>query len=238
MAKIKLADGSQIGSNIGRVMADHGTITGKAQLARATGISPSTIGRIIRGEAMPSADYLARIAQALGVSVQDLHGGASPMPAMRPILAWEHPNDLPEGDFVMIPGLGVRPSTSRPDSIDVVIDTQDQPQAFRADWIRRRNLRPSALAWLLTEDDSMAPRIQRGDSLVVDTVATYVQDGRVYALWYDGGLRVKRLYRLPGGGLRIQSDNAAYTAIDLGAQLVQHVRILGRVVHVAGEGGL
>lgn len=73
---------------------------------------------------------------------------------------------------------------------------------------------------------------------MVDTSQTTVIDGKVYALWYDGGERVKRLYRLPGGGLKIKSDNDTYPAIELSADTVELVRIIGRVVHVAGEGGL
>lgn len=84
----------------------------------------------------------------------------------------------------------------------------------------------------------MEERIQHGDALVVDTSQTDVMDGKVYALWYDGGERVKRLYRLPGGVLRIQSDNPKHPTIEVPASEMEHVRIIGRVVHVSGEGGL
>jgi phage repressor protein C with HTH and peptisase S24 domain len=61
----------------------------------------------------------------------------------------------------------------------------------------------------------------------------------VYALWYEGGERVKRLYRMPGGGLRIRSDNAAeHPEIVLTAEYLGQVRIIGRVVHRSGTGGL
>lgn len=240
MAKVKLANGSGIGPKIAQLLLDHyNGITSNAELARATGISTSTIGRIIRGEAMPSAEYLARIAHALRVSISDLHDDGDRALYLRPILTWEHPDELPEGDFVMVPRLGVKLSAGNGhERVDVEIDKQAMPQAFRADWIRKRRLRPYSLASLTADGDSMEPRIQDGDALVIDTADTMVQDGRVYAIWYDGGERVKRLYRLPGGGLRIQSDNPAFATIDLGPDLVQHVRVLGRVVHVAGEGGL
>ena len=84
----------------------------------------------------------------------------------------------------------------------------------------------------------MEPRIQDGDALVVDQAQTQVVDGGVFALWYEGGERVKRLYRLPGGRLRITSDNPSYGPIELSAEETELVRIIGRVVHVAGQGGL
>lgn len=54
----------------------------------------------------------------------------------------------------------------------------------------------------------MADKIQDG-LIGVDRGRTHVIDGEIYALEHDGMLRVKYLYRLPGGGLRLRSHNAA-----------------------------
>lgn len=167
------------------------------------------------------------------------HGTANaPTPSMQPILAWEHPEDLPEGEFVLIPRLGVHLSAGHGcEQVEIEL-LEKQPQAFRADWIRKKHLQPKKLASMTADGDSMEERIQHGDALVVDTSQTDVMDGKVYALWYDGGERVKRLYRLPGGVLRIQSDNPKHPTIEVPASEMEHVRIIGRVVHVSGEGGL
>jgi phage repressor protein C with HTH and peptisase S24 domain len=82
----------------------------------------------------------------------------------------------------------------------------------------------------------MEPTIHDGDSLLVDTSQTTVQDGKVYALWYDGGERVKRLFRLPGGGLRIVSDNPRFPTVEVQPSEIEHVRVIGRVVHRSGTG--
>ena len=124
------------------------------------------------------------------------------------------------------------------EQIEVAPDEALQPQAFRADWIRKKGLKPAKLVSLVADGDSMADRIQHGDSLVVDSSQQDVVDGKVYALWYNGGERVKRLFRLPGGGLRIASDNPHHQTIDINTGDLGHVHIIGRVVHVAGEGGL
>ena len=146
--------------------------------------------------------------------------------------------DLPEGEFVVVPRLNVRLSAGAgSEQVDIDLE-QRQPTAFRAEWIRKHHLSPKRLACMRAKGDSMTDRIQDGDMLVVDTSQVDVVDGRVYALWYEGGERVKRLLRLPGGGLRIASDNQAYAPIDVGATEAERVRIIGRVVHVAGEGGL
>lgn len=157
---------------------------------------------------------------------------------MEPILAWNHPDDLPEGEFVMVPRLDVHLSAGGGrDQVEIEL-VKENPQAFRAEWIRLMRFKPNKLAAMRASGDSMEPTIHDGDSLLIDTSQTNVVDGKVYALWYDGGERVKRLFRLPGGGLRIKSDNPAFDLMELGPDYAGHVRIIGRVVHRSGTGGL
>lgn len=157
---------------------------------------------------------------------------------MEPIRAWDHPDDLPDGEFVMVPRLDVHLSAGDGrEQVEIEL-TKENAQAFRSEWIRLMRLKPNKLAAMRAAGDSMEPTIHDSDSLLVDTSQTSVVDGKVYALWYDGGERVKRLFRLPGGGLRIQSDNPAFGNIELGADYTGHVRIIGRVVHRSGTGGL
>lgn len=157
---------------------------------------------------------------------------------MGPILAWEHPDDLPPGDFVMIPRLDVHLSAGNGrDQVEIEL-VKDMPQAFRTEWIRLMGLKPAKLAAMRAAGESMEPTIYDGDSLLVDTAQTTVADDKVYALWYDGGERVKRLFRLPGGGLRIVSDNPRHDTIEVAPGDLEHVRIIGRVVHRSSTGGL
>lgn len=158
--------------------------------------------------------------------------------SLQPILSWEHPEDLPPGEFVMVPRLAVKLSAGNGhDQVEVEF-IKAMPQAFRAQWIRDKRLHPNKLAAMTASGESMQPGIFNGDSLLVDTSQTEVLDGKVYALWYEGGERVKRLFRLPGGGLRIKSDNPNHPTIEVPHGDQEHVRILGRVVHRSGDGGL
>ncbi|MGV8919728.1 MAG: LexA family transcriptional regulator [Pseudomonas sp.] len=56
---------------------------------------------------------------------------------------------------------------------------------------------------------SMAEKIQDGSVIGIDRGLTHITDGEIYALEHDGMLRVKYLYRLPGGALRLRSHNSA-----------------------------
>ncbi|MEG5264863.1 S24 family peptidase [Pseudomonas sp. JDS28PS106] len=79
---------------------------------------------------------------------------------------------------------------------------------------------------------SMADKIQDGSLLGVDRNQTQVIDGEVYALEHGGILRVRYLYRLPNGGLRLRSHNPGEYPDELfTAQEIeqQHLKILGWV---------
>lgn len=234
------------------------------KLEEESGVAAGTIHAIEARDSSRS-QYFPQLAKALGLTVEQLQmpdhvatkisgpgftiitpGNVSLAEArepraaygMEPILAWEHADDLPEGEFVMVPRLDVHLSAGggrEQVEIDLV---KENPQAFRSEWIRLMKLKPAKLAAMRAAGESMEPTIHDGDSLLIDTSQTNVVDGKVYALWYDGGERVKRLFRLPGGGLRIESDNPRFRALEVAAGELENVRVIGRVVHRSGVGGL
>ena len=239
MAKPRIGADHRIAEALARAMAAHPHIKTQTALAGESGVAQSTVGRVLRAEAIPGAKVLEALAKALGISVEQLLDGGEQRVAVRPVMTWEHPEELPAGEFALIRRLQVKLSAGNGhEHVQASPDESLQPQAFRADWIRKMGLKPGALASLTADGDSMEPRIQHGDALVVDLSQREIVDGRVYALWYDGGERVKRLYRVPGGGLRIASDNPRHQTFDVPAAGLDHIHIIGRVVHVAGEGGL
>ncbi|MCY1341520.1 HTH-type transcriptional regulator PrtR [compost metagenome] len=77
---------------------------------------------------------------------------------------------------------------------------------------------------------SMERLIMDGATIGIDRGTTHVEDGEIYAFDHDGMLRVKYLYRLPGGGLRIRSENdEEYPDEFLSAEEAGSIRILGWV---------
>lgn len=165
---------------------------------------------------------------------------AAPSIGLAPIAVWEHPEELPEGQFIKVPRLNVHLSAGNGhgEHLDIDLERND-PQVFRAEWVRRERLKPGALASMYARGISMEPRICDGDSLLVDTSQQTIIDGKVYAVWYAGELRVKRLYKRIDGGLTIHSDNDRdFPRIEVTPDQMEHVRIIGRVVHMQGTGGL
>lgn len=80
--------------------------------------------------------------------------------------------------------------------------------------------------------NSMEPVLPDGSTVAINKGATAIVDGKIYAIAHAGQLRVKTLYRLPGGGVRFRSFNQAehkdeeYTAQQM---IDQEIVILGKV---------
>jgi phage repressor protein C with HTH and peptisase S24 domain len=78
---------------------------------------------------------------------------------------------------------------------------------FAKSTLRRSNVNPENAACVRVSGNSMEPVLPNGSTVGVDTSQTNVIDGKMYAINHDGMLRIKTLYKLPGGGLRLRSFN-------------------------------
>jgi len=98
--------------------------------------------------------------------------------------------------------------------------------------LQTMNVEPANAACITMAGNSMSDKIQDGSLIGIDRGLTHIIDGEMYALDHDGMLRVKHLYRLPGGGLRLRSQNSdEYPDETLSAEQIrdQSLRILGWV---------
>lgn len=73
MAKSKIPADQNLGKNLNFLMKENHNLRSQTQVAQRTGISQSSIGRILRGEVNPSAAALNRIAEEFEVDVGDLY---------------------------------------------------------------------------------------------------------------------------------------------------------------------
>ena len=83
-----------------------------------------------------------------------------------------------------------------------------------------------------TNGDSMYPTIIGGcDKILVDTSKTDIYDGKIYVIRLDNSILAKRLQKLPGGVLKIISDNPTYESynIDLKDESL-NFQIIGRIL--------
>lgn len=117
----------------------------------------------------------------------------------------------------------------------VVVDREDvvDTLAFKKEWIRTQlNATQQDLYLIHVEGESMEPTLRPGDLILVDhrEAEKLPRDG-VYVVRMDDSLLVKRLQRLPGGQVRVTSDNTAYQPFMINlTQQNNEFDIVGRVV--------
>lgn len=101
--------------------------------------------------------------------------------------------------------------------------------------LRSQNVQADQAVAVTVCGNSMEPVMPNGTTVAVNRADTRIVDGKTYAIDHGGQLRVKLLYRLPGGGIRIRSHNRDehpdedYTEEQV---IAQGLSIIGRVFWV------
>ena len=157
---------------------------------------------------------------------------ATPPPGSR-VVAWETLSDLPDASaYVVVPHYDV--ALSAGSGCCWVEHPDNEPLVFRLRWFVHKGVRPEQCRALYVRGVSMEPTLLDGDTVLIDTARTEVQDDAVFALIFHGDLYIKRLFRLPGGGVEMRSDNPRHpTRSVIDADLASLV-ILGMMIWRAG----
>lgn len=100
---------------------------------------------------------------------------------------------------------------------------------FARSTLARKGIDPSVAACCFVSGDSMARVLPNGSTVAVDTSAKNIVDGQMYAIDHGGLLRVKYLYRLPGGRIKVSSENRDYPDEILEPESLEEFRVVGRV---------
>ncbi len=118
---------------------------------------------------------------------------------------------------------------------------EDQPAkealAFRRDWIQRQLGVPErGLSLIYVAGDSMEPTLSDGDVIMVNRADRAIRQEGIYVLRMDDTLLVKKLQRMPGGMVKVSSDNPGYGSFELNSVALEHgdeAQLIGRVVWAA-----
>jgi len=93
---------------------------------------------------------------------------------------------------------------------------------------------PAGLRLLTASGDAMRPTLQDGDLLIVDTAATAISGGALYALRIGGEIVIRRLDRRFDGGLRVMADNDRYPPQDIPPEAAATLAVLGEIAWTGG----
>lgn len=147
-----------------------------------------------------------------------------------PIDAWDDDTPL-DKDEVYVPFLK-EVELSAGSGRTVVEQSHKQKLRFGRLTLRRQGVQPEDAVCVTVSGNSMEPVLPDKSTVGVDQGCTTITDGKMYAVDHDGQLRVKTLYRLPGGGIRMRSFNRdehpdeEYTAQEM---VDQNIHIKGKV---------
>lgn len=149
------------------------------------------------------------------------------------VLAWETLDDLPDPSaYVTVPLFDVRVSAG--DGAQWVEHPAAEVLVFRRRWFQAKGLKPAACRAVTVRGSSMEPGLRDGDTVLIDTADTVIADDAVFALLLHGDLYIKRLFRLPGGGVELASDNPRHPTRQIVGSDLDALLILGRQVWRAG----
>ena len=219
------------------------------EMAARLNVSTTTIVNYETGRRMPDIDFLIDLAETSGTSLiywlwlrveASKSAGAAKAKALLDTVIDTHGSSsaLPDKPFVSLPLYDIR-DVANAVSTPVQGIVADEMLQFSTAWIKRElNATPSDLFLILVDDESMTPTLRPGDTILLDRRATKPDREGIYILKMNGVLLVKRLQIMPGGIVKVVSDNPAYETftIPLSGINDRDFAILGRVVWVVWAG--
>jgi len=208
------------------------------QIATSIGVSPTSLVFWERGETTPKGSNLITLAKKLGVEATWLltgketsvveNGNAEILGNMQ---TWDSKTPLND-DEVAIPFLSnVKLSAGNGFICDVEHDNGFRLR-FAKSTLKRYGVDESDAVCVSVSGNSMEPVLPDGSTVGINCGETALVDGKIYAINHSGELFIKKLYKQPGGGLRIYSFNELeYPAKEYKASEVseEKITILGRV---------
>lgn len=122
-----------------------------------------------------------------------------------PVEEWSDDTPLPE-DAVALPFLKEIELSAGSGRTSVEV-ASNRRLRFGKHSLRSQNVQAENAVAVTVCGNSMEPVMPDGTTVAVNRADTRIVDGKTYALDHGGQLRVKLLYRLPGGGIRVRSHN-------------------------------
>lgn len=220
-----------------------------AEMAAMLGVSTTTVVNYETGKRTPDIDFLIDFSEATGedfiywlglrVAGSESSGAAAAKARLDALSATYNSFVVqPDKSFVSLPLYDIKDAANA-SSASIQGLVTDEMLQFSTAWIKRElNASPSDLFLILVDDESMEPTLRPGDTILLDRRATKPDREGVYILQMNGVPLVKRLQILPGGIVKVVSDNPTYETFTIRMADInkQDFGILGRVVWVVWAG--
>lgn len=217
-------------------------------LSAASSVSVTSIQNYENGQ-IPGGDILLRIASALNCSMEwlltgegETQRGTAYSAPQEPAAAPQKQTNIYNGkdtltcfdcELMMVPLVEAKLSAGN-GSFETSGDS-DRRYAFRMDFLRRKG-NASAMILMRVAGDSMEPKIEHNDVVLIDTSKTDLRLGCMYAVAVQDLVYLKMVNAEPGK-LILSSANPAYAPLEIDARgdLKNGIRIIGKAVWVGRE---
>jgi phage repressor protein C with HTH and peptisase S24 domain len=115
-----------------------------------------------------------------------------------------------------------------------LIEAEEQTHliSFEPEWLNKEiGVNPNDVFLMLVEGDSMYPTLKSDAMIMVNRNFNGLSDG-IYVMRHDHNLLVKRLQMLPGGIIKVKSDNNMYEPWEINKEHLNgtDIELIGRVV--------
>lgn len=210
-------------------------------LSERSGVPQPTIQRFLSGtHGDPRSSTIQKLAKGLGTTEAALRGfdnaelsgvaTVSPKATGTIVLGgfdvWD--DDTPLNDDEVALPFYREVELSAGSGRHQVVENHGRKLRFAKSTLRKSNVTIAKAACVTVSGNSMEPVLPNGCVVGIDTDNKYIVDGKPYAINYHGDLLVKRLYKIPGGGFRLNSFNSEYPDINCSAD-DSGIIIIGKV---------
>ena len=204
----------------------------QSALARAIGVSPTAIWKLVNEPGAQGSKHLHKIAQEIGTTpeylLDETDESSTAAVADRRLEFRGAGPEQERSDTVSIDQIDLRFGLGG-QYLDGPVETVQRK--FSRSWLRNfTDSSPEHLCWTSSSGDSMKPTIEDSDLILIDRSDNRVEFGdKFWAIAYGQVGMIKRLRPMPDGGVKILSDNQNVppeTAYD------DEMHVVGRVVAI------
>lgn len=164
-------------------------IANAAELSRMTGLTQVAIRNYMRGIKMPNAQALIKLARALSTTTDYILSGSPIRPDRIPLLT-----RIPGGEAVEW-------------------SDGDYPAGFGEEFIDRGDVTDSNAFALIVDGDSMSPRINSGDIVIISPNSPVTNRSIAAVAFGNGERTLKTIIFLGDGKVLLKPENEKYEPI-------------------------
>lgn len=205
----------------------------RSEFARATGKSPSYInGMFTSTNPRNIATKTARLfEEKLGLNAGELDSIYTGTAKGEAVNVYEYNDQINKEEFIVVNESCLKLSAGNGYTVMQNNNATTQ-HVFHTSYFLKKGLKPENAMVYPIEGNSMLERLQDGDRVMVDKGRKILQNGKIFAIFYDNDVFIKRIQKNPDSSITLRSDNPDYQSSDrtILEEHIESVEVLGQVV--------